>query len=90
MLACELPVVAANVGAIRDLLPGAERFLYAPEDVSSLANAISAQVEMRYRPTVSIPTWKDCALRFGNMLEAAASSHSFSQVEAARLRADEV
>jgi len=90
MLACELPVVAADVGAIRDLLPGAERFLYAPEDVSSLANVISAQVEMRYRLTVSIPTWKDCALRFGNMLEAAASSHSFSQVEAARLRADEV
>lgn len=83
-------MVAADVGAIRDLLPSAERFLYVPEDISSLADAISAQVEMRYRPMVSILTWKDCALRFGNMLEAAASSHSFSQIGAARLRADEV
>ena len=92
MLACELPVVAADVGAMRGLLPAAERFLFDPDNVASLAKAISGQLETRHLPVVAIPTWNDCGLQFGNLLEAGvtAASRSLSKIETAPLRADEL
>ena len=69
MLACKLPVVAADVGAMRGLVPGADRFLYNPNSISSLADAITAQLEVGYCPDIAVPTWHDCGLAFGNLME---------------------
>jgi len=90
MLACGLPLVAADVGAMRGLLPGYERYLFAPGSAASLADAIVAQLETRYLPAAAIPTWQDCGLMFENLLEAAVapSAPSLSRIDAVHLGAD--
>jgi teichuronic acid biosynthesis glycosyltransferase TuaC len=69
MLACKLPVVAADVGVMRALLPGSGRYLFEPENAASLANVILAQLETRHIPEISLPSWKDCGLMFEKLLK---------------------
>jgi hypothetical protein len=71
MLACELPVAVADVGVMRRLLPRSECFLFDPDSVKSLAEAISAQLKARYLPQIVIPAWEDCGLIFQNLLKVA-------------------
>jgi glycosyltransferase involved in cell wall biosynthesis len=71
MLACELPVVAADVGAARELLHKNLRCLFKPENDESLADAIVYQLNARYRPEIPIPTWKDHGAAFEALLRTA-------------------
>jgi glycosyltransferase involved in cell wall biosynthesis len=92
MIACGLPIVAADVGAMRSLIPDSECALFDPGNVESLANAISVQSKNRYISSMAIPTWHDCGLKFGNLLEAAVAANTRSSygVEAAHLSAGEL
>ncbi len=87
MLTCKLPVVAADVGAMRGLLHGSARCLFDPTSEASLVNAIVGQLGSRYLPAVAIPTWQDCGQMLGALLEAAltASTQSFSTLETTHL-----
>src|SRR5258706_2149778 len=87
MLACRLPVVAANVGAMRGLVPGSERHLFDPTSVTSLVNAIVAQLGNSQFPAISVPSWQDCGSRFGDLVEAAVtvSMRSIGTLEAPQL-----
>ena len=92
MNACRLPVVAADVGVMRGLLPSSECLLFDPQSVDSLANAISIQKENRYLSSVAIPTWGDCGQKLGNLLETAVAvtARSYNRVEAAHLSSPEL
>ncbi len=91
MLACKLPVVVAKVGALSSVLSPSEHFLFTPGGAASLADAILSQIETRRIPALSVPTWHDCGLMFGNLLEAAvaASTHPCGRIASAQLDASE-
>ena len=74
MLACELPVVAADVDVMRRLFVGAERFLYDPERPNTLIEAVTAQLNAAYVPPIPIPTWKDQGVLFNDLLGHAAAT----------------
>lgn len=57
MLACELPIAAARVGVMTHLLAGLPDSLYAADDATDLARAISAQLAKPTRPQVPIDDW---------------------------------
>jgi teichuronic acid biosynthesis glycosyltransferase TuaC len=57
MLACNLAVVAANVGAMGELFKGHSQCLYAPDNSRELALRLRQQFECPQRPTVEIRDW---------------------------------
>jgi glycosyltransferase involved in cell wall biosynthesis len=69
MIACRLPVVAADVGVMRTLLAGREDCLYDPEQAESLADAISKQLSARHIVELVVPSWKDRGEDFHDLLE---------------------
>jgi glycosyltransferase involved in cell wall biosynthesis len=71
MIACRLPVVAADVGVMRALLAGREDCLYDPERAESLADAIAKQLSARHIVELVVPSWKDRGEDFHDLLEQA-------------------
>ncbi|MGH8441360.1 MAG: glycosyltransferase family 4 protein [Nevskiaceae bacterium] len=59
MLACGLPVVAADIGATGRFLSGTPGALYRSGDGADLAAKLRAQLEARSRPDVRIDSWQD-------------------------------
>ena len=57
MLACELPIVAANVGVMPHLLAGLPDSLYKPDDAADLVRAVSAQLSTPKLARVAIEDW---------------------------------
>jgi glycosyltransferase involved in cell wall biosynthesis len=70
MLACELPVVAADVGAMGALLAGAPACLYRVGDAADLARKLRAQLDSPTLPAVSIDDWQTLIERLDPQLEA--------------------
>lgn len=70
MLACELPVVAADVGATGELFAGHPRLLFRPGDAEALAQAVLTQLGGAERLALPIRDWRaliqDMARRFPN------------------------
>jgi glycosyltransferase involved in cell wall biosynthesis len=59
MIACGLPVVAADVGAMGDLLrPSEEECLFLPGDPGSLARHVITQLHDQRRADVHIDDWR--------------------------------
>ena len=71
MIACRLPVVAADVGVMRTLLAGWEDCLYEPEQAESLADAIAKQLSARRIVELIVPSWKVRGEDFHDLLEQA-------------------
>lgn len=61
MMACELPLVAADVGAMHDLLDDCPTCLYQPGDVEGLCRAIRYQLDAARTATKVVPDWDDIA-----------------------------
>ena len=78
MLACRLPVVAADVGAMRALLAPYD-CLYDPESPDSLARAVEGQLAARRIPELVVPSWKDRGADFQRLLEQALSTAHLTQ-----------
>lgn len=57
MLACELPIVGARVGAMTHLLADLPDSLYAPDDAEDLAHAVSARLSNPQKPGTTIDDW---------------------------------
>ena len=71
MIACRLPVVAADVGVMRTLLAGYAYCLYDPDDVESLAVAIAKQLSARRIAELVVPSWKNRGEDFYDLLKQA-------------------
>jgi glycosyltransferase involved in cell wall biosynthesis len=77
MIACRLPVVAADVGVMRTVLAGSEDCLYDAEQAESLADAIAKQLSAPRIAEIVVPSWKDRGEDFHDLLEQAlASAHT--------------
>ena len=61
ILACRLPLVAAAIGSMNELLKDCPACLYEPEDPQSLAAAIRRQLEVRTIMKTPAPSWADSA-----------------------------
>lgn len=57
ILACRIPLVAARVGAMQELLADHPAILFTPEDAEDLARAIKTQLQARLVPDNPTPTW---------------------------------
>jgi glycosyltransferase involved in cell wall biosynthesis len=73
MLACGLPVVAADVGAMGALFAGAPQSLYAAGDADDLAAKLRRQALQPLRPEIAIEDWRQIVGRLeGRLLRLAA------------------
>lgn len=63
MLACGLPVVASNVGAIGELLASTPQIIFKAGDSSSLAQTIQHQLKHGIKPDVVIQDWNTLVAR---------------------------
>jgi len=61
LLACQIPIVAANVGEMKLLLANEPHLLYEDGDVKSLVMAIQRQLSECRLPDLRIPTWQEQA-----------------------------
>ncbi len=75
ILACKTPVVAAAVGAMKDLLGSHPECLFEPENPASLAVAVRHQLLTPTKLDLEIPSWSDLAKKleafFAEILAAA-------------------
>jgi teichuronic acid biosynthesis glycosyltransferase TuaC len=57
ILACRVPLVAASVGTMQDLLKDQPKCLFAPGNPQSLAAAVCSQLRSPVHLNISVPTW---------------------------------
>ena len=69
-LACQVPVIAANVGEMSLLLKDRSHLLYDDGDVESLVSAIGQQLAERELLDIEIPTWRDQAALLQQLMES--------------------
>lgn len=70
IIACRVPLVAAAVGTMNELLEKYPGCLYEPENPESLAEIIRCQLENRTVVDAAVPSWTDSAKQLGDFLEA--------------------
>ncbi len=70
ILACRIPIIAANVGEMSFLLEDYPHLLYEDGDVDSFVRAASRQLTHREIPDLDIPTWRDQALLLEQLMES--------------------
>lgn len=61
MLSMDIPVVATALGDVSRILARNPECLYAPGDVTMLADRIAGQLSSPSTPRVDSPAWEDCA-----------------------------
>jgi len=74
MLACRLPVVAADVGAMSALLAATPACLYRAGDAADLAGKLRAQLESPSLPEVPIDDWQTLITQLEPELQALAGA----------------
>lgn len=74
ILACGVPIIAADVGEISLLLEDFPHLLYQDGDVESFVAAAKRQLTHRERPDLEIPTWRDQALLLEELMESVSSN----------------
>ena len=70
ILACNIPIIAADVGEMRHLLKDTPHLLYDDEDVESFIAAAAHQLAHRQLLDLDIPTWQDQALSLERLIES--------------------
>ncbi len=68
MLACDLSVVAADVGVMSEMFKDYPECLFSPESQQSLVQAIRRQLVFPTSPDVEIATWTDLAKEMEGLL----------------------
>jgi len=68
VLACNVPVAAADVGALSLMFTELKEVLYAPESPGSLAATVVHQLQAQRTSQVNIPTWEDQAQALGKFI----------------------
>jgi teichuronic acid biosynthesis glycosyltransferase TuaC len=80
IIACRVPVVAAAVGSMNDLLKDYPGCLYEPENAASLADAVRRQLKQRTVIATPIPSWTDSANRLQNFISEILDPNSASAI----------
>jgi glycosyltransferase involved in cell wall biosynthesis len=70
ILACHLPIVAADVGEMSLLLRNQSHLLYDAGDVESFVSATRKQLANRELVDLAIPTWRDQALLLEQLMQS--------------------
>lgn len=63
IMACGVPIVAADVGAMKEILRDRPECLFAPDDPWSFARAIRVQLAQPTASERSVPDWSEMAVR---------------------------
>ena len=69
IIACHIPMVAAAVGSVKELLERYPECLFDPENPESLASAARSQLSRPTRLEFDVPGWSDIAQRLETFLE---------------------
>jgi glycosyltransferase involved in cell wall biosynthesis len=73
-IACRVPVAAAAVGAVAELLAGQERALFVADDAASLLATLKDLLADPFVPALPVPTWDGLGRRLRGLLEAAVAA----------------
>ena len=60
-MACDVPVIAARVGSLKELFQDHSEWLYTPGDVKSLIEVLERRLSDKTTDYPEPPTWKDLA-----------------------------
>ena len=74
ILACRIPIIAADVGEMSFLLRNFPHLLYEDGNVESFVLAARQQLTRRELPDLDIPTWHDQALLLEELMEAVSAN----------------
>jgi glycosyltransferase involved in cell wall biosynthesis len=66
IISCRVPIIAAAVGTMNEVLRTYPSCLYEPEDATSLANAARKQLQSRIIVDNDVPSWADSAKQLEN------------------------
>jgi hypothetical protein len=72
LVACEVPVLVAAVGAMAELLADWPGTLYAPDDPASLLAGMRRQLQERIVPPLPVQEWDALAGELGDFLRSVA------------------
>jgi glycosyltransferase involved in cell wall biosynthesis len=75
ILASRVPLVAAAVGTMNELLIDYAQCLYEPDNPLSLARAIERQLEARTIVDIAVPSWSDSATRLEGFFQDVLGGH---------------
>lgn len=78
ILACRVPLVAARVGTLQELLADHPEILFAPENAEDLAQAIRTQLRTRLVPDNPTPTWDQIGEELEDFLQQIVRQRSSS------------
>ena len=68
MMACDIPIIAANVGSMKELLIHTPEFLYEPDNVSSMIATVDRRLSKQTTGYDELPTWMDLAKMLEKMM----------------------
>jgi len=74
ILACRVPLVAAKIGSMKELLWQYSELLYTPDDTNDLVRALSLQLAKTIVPNIDPLTWDEVANRLILMLTTITAS----------------
>jgi glycosyltransferase involved in cell wall biosynthesis len=69
IIACRVPLVAAAVGSMNELLKNYPECLYEPENPASLAGAIQRQLRVKTIIDTRVPSWCDSAKQLSDFFQ---------------------
>ncbi|HSE87031.1 MAG TPA: glycosyltransferase [Candidatus Binatia bacterium] len=69
IMACRVPLIAAAVGCMNELLSDYPQCLYKPENPQSLAEAALLQLKNRVTIATEVPSWADSAKQLDSFFE---------------------
>ncbi len=75
ILTCHVPLIAAAVGSMNELLAAYPQCLYEPENSDSLARAIESQLKARTVVNLPAPSWADSARQLADFFEKVVHGH---------------
>ena len=84
IIACGVPMVAAAVGSMHELLKDYPDCFFEPEDSMSLASAIRLQLEKKTAARIDAPSWADSAAHLSRFFEKI-SGTQFSQTQRSKI-----
>ena len=68
IMACDIPLIAARVGSMAELLKDHSEWLFNPDDASNMARVLENRLGDRKTGYASPPTWTDLANRLENIM----------------------
>ncbi len=78
IVACRVPLVAAAVGSMNELLKNHSPCLYEPDNPISLANVIGRQLDLPAIVETPVPSWSDSAKRLSDFFHRIVEDHPSS------------